>query len=368
MLYLDYTLPRSSLYMLFIDMPFRYSWRHLIQYFNSRIIQKQIGIETLSKKERIWHFAFAFFEVLPVLGFLVAIIDRMLFFKKSSTQLASNLLETMVPLYCKVFGNDAVSQSQKQQAYILPRYMDEMKKLAHDTGYEFSDILLANTILDRVSLFGGSIKASCGDTKKVATSYFHSHGRGADVVDVDKSFWRFDTLQNTTASNKQALLAVNTRQTLASCIYDGKNSCLYYAIGSDHSANRCYHRYKLDIAPNNITVLHNIDIPMGLLSPYTRLFTHEKTATTYGFVAIGWHGIVGCYFGINEHGLSVSGCSVPGKSQPGVPNHLLIRQILEEAKTTLDAKKIIDIAKPSASMNLLIAASDGIVRIEVLRH
>ncbi len=379
MLLLDYRLPRTSYYILFLDAPFRYSWRHLIQYFNARIIRKQTGVESLTKKERAIHFWLAFLEMVPFLGMAVAIIDRQLFYRnlkplttysEVEKSIASYMLATYVPLYCKIFGNDAQKQTSKQERYILPRYLAEMKQVAHDTDTPFSQVLLANTILDRLTLFGGSIKATHGEATKVATSYFHSHGRGDDVFNPDKSFWRFDELQKSSHPPKKALSRVNMPHTIASCIYDGKNQCLYYSFGSDHAANRLYKRYNLKPllkTPHDITLAHNIDFPMGLFAPFTRVFIHEKTAATNSFVSVGWLAILGTYFGINEHGLCLAACSVPGQTQVGTPNHLLFRQILEEAASADEAQKIAKKANSASSMNLIIAAKDGLARVELGR-
>ncbi len=381
MWYLDYTLPRSSKYLLFLDAPFRYSWRHLIQYFNARIIFKQTGLETLTKNERMFHFSLAFLEVLPIFGMVVALLDRLIFYKKKHTvgqytskdaKPLSFMLQKIVPIYIKIFGDNAQKEAMAQEAYILPRYKEEMKQIAYITGTHYNDILLANTILDRLALFGGSILVKKQDTQKCATSYFHSQGRDKSVTDVAKSFWRFDMLEQASSNPRGALLKVNMQETISSCIYEGKNQCLYYAFGSDYSAARPYRYFKIPFQiQDNTTVAHNIDFPMGLLAPFTRLFLYEKTAHTFAFVSVGWLGLLGTYFGINEHGLALSACSVPkaagGSSQIGTPNHLLFRQILEEAKTTDEAAKLVKKVKAASSMNLIIADCSGLLRIELGR-
>ena len=378
MILLDYTLPRSSRYMLFIDAPFRYSWRHLIQYFTSNIVRKQTGLELLTPTEKAVHFGLAFLEVLPVLGIAVALLDRLFFSKKRGIvttyskrdiTTAGFLLEKIVPIYCKIFGGDAKKQALAQEPYILPRYIEEMKNLARITGTHFEDVLAANTILDRLTLFGGSIKAENSSATKIATNYFHSQGRDSSVADVYKSFWRFDKLSQAVVEGKKALLQVCMQETIASCIYDGTRQKLLWAFGSDNSANRPYKSYnlkKLFKTNHNVLLLQNIDFPMGLLAPFTRLFVREPTSL-YSFVSVGWLGIVGCYSGINEHGLAVAACSVPAntsKTKKGTPVHLIIRQILEEAKTTEEAKVIIQKAIPASSMNLIIATEQTLIRIE----
>lgn len=352
MLFLDYRLPRISRYLLFLDAPFRYSWRHLIQYFTSRIVYKKTQKELLTARERFIHFTIAFLEILPIIGILVALIDVALFSKRSDKAYTSFMFHNVLPIYSKIFGPDP-----KQESYILPRYIDEMKKIAHDSSVPYADVLRANTILDRLSLFGGSIIAQKGQACKIATNYFHSHGRGSDVADISKSFWRFDTLQQASIHD---LARVNMHETIASCLYDGKN--IRYSFGADYSANRPYKTQKLPWKPTDIRLAHNIDIPMNLLAPFTRITLHKN------FCSVGWLGIVGTYFGVNEHGLALAACSVPHFSQDGTPNHLLFRQILEEARDGNEALKLVEKALPAVSMNLIVAAADGLYRVEIGLH
>lgn len=381
MLFLDYSLPRISWYIFFMDAPFRYSRRHLIQYFNSNIVRKQTGIELLTPAQKAVHFTFAFLEVLPIVGLFVACVDRILFSTKRAVvaaysnkdmQIASYMLEKIAPTYCKIFGPDAQKQASMQEAYILPRYADEMKALAHQTGMHYKDILVANTILDRLALCGGSIKATNADAYKVATNYFHSHGRGDSVHDAYKSFWRYDMLAASTDSSKNALKKIAMQETIASCVYDATSQKLLYAFGSDYSANRPYRCYSLKALlgkSHELTLIHNIDVPMGLLAPFTRLFVRPKTSQTHAFVSIGWLGLIGTYSGINEHGLIVAACSVPGQKpvQGRTPNQLLIRQILEEASNLQEATDLIKKTTPSSPMNLIIATSSSIIRVELAR-
>lgn len=380
-MFLDYSLPRSSRYILFMDAPFRYSWRHLIQYFNSNIVRKQTGIELLTAKQKALHLALAFFEVLPILGIGVACIDWLIFSRKPrrvtdystrDIQAASLMLTKIAPVYCKIFGDDAQKQASLQEAYILPRYIEEMKELARKTGTHYKEVLVANTIVDRLSICGGSIKADNEATTKIATNYFHSQGRGHDVLDAYKSFRRYDTLAGASGNTKEALFKIALQETIASCFYDGKSQKLLYAFGSEYSANRTYRRYNLQPLlkkSHNASLAHNIDVPMGLLAPFTRLFAHPQTPKTHAFVSVGWLGLIGTYSGINEHGLFVAACSVPWQKQAQgrTPNHLLIRQILEEAKTIEEATKLIKNTTPSAPMNLIIATSSDIIRVELAR-
>ncbi len=325
MFWIDYTLPRSSRYILFFDAPFRYAWRHLIQYFNDKIIRKKIGDGLLTASEKRLHFAFAFLEMLPILGLIVAVVDRILFYKKPkvirhySSDLApiiSYEMQKFLPLYMQLFGSDANVSALRQEHYILPRYIQEMKELSRLANVPYSRLLLFNTIVDRLPLIGGNEKSN--------------------------------------------------PQTIISLIFDGKKKRLLYAFGSDYAASRPYKKFNLKTFCKScpeITYSCNIDIPMALLSPFTRLFLHEGSSATNAFISVGWLGLIGCYFGINSHGLllSAKACLLPSKD--GTPSHLLFRQVLEEAKSCAEAKQILDRAKKASQMQVHLIGMDGSIQV-----
>lgn len=364
---IDYSMPKTSRYLLWLDAPFRYSSRHLVASFTSRIVKRETGIELMSKLERRIHFCLAFCEVLPVIGIAVALLDR-LFFSTTKRALNRYMLNKLVPFYCKLFGPDA--QTDAKKAIIASNYSEEMKQFALSANSTYDSVLLENSILDRLFIFGGSIIGKSDATKKVATNYFHSQGRDNLTPDVCRSFWRFDMLQKSEGSIFDALKKVNMQETIASCIYDGKKQKLYYAFGSEFAANRPYKTYDLSkFLPQKYSIIlgQNIDIPMGLLAPCTTFITHKKTAHTNAYVAISWLGMSGAYFGINEYGIAIAATNVPNISRARTPNHLIIRKILEEAKSHKEAQDIIEKSPPSASMNIIMACQNELYRIELAK-
>ncbi len=318
MIVLDYTLPRSSRYLLYLDMPFRYSSRHLIAYFNNRIIRKKTGSDYLTKHEERIHFAIAFLEVLPVLGMCVAIIDRMFFAKslapvynysKEDSKLASFMIKKLVPVYAKIFGK------QIHMPYFLPRYVEEMKTVAALTGTGFEEVAFANCLFDRMPLFGGS---------------------------KDKS----------------------TQETICAVKFDGKKKRLYYAFASHNAPDRLYKSFDLSwLLEKDCDEIfeHHIDVPMSLLAPFTRLFVHET------FVCIGWLGLIGTYFGINKHGLILAASSIVVQSKDGTPNQLFFRQILEEATDIKEAIGMLDKCTCSASMHVILASHGNKISYDLNR-
>ncbi len=318
MILLDYTLPRASRYILFLDMPFRYSSRHLIAYFHNRIIRKKTKINYLTKSEERIHFCIAFLEVLPLLGMVVALIDRMLFAKslapikhysKEDKKVASFMLTRLIPVYSAIYGKKI------HFPYVLGRYVDEMKAIANMTETSFEEVLHANCLFDRMAIFAGSKEQS-------------------------------------------------TQETIAALKFDGKKKKLYYSFASNHAPDRTYKCYNLSwLLQEECTIYfeHHIDVPMALLAPFTRLFVHD----TYVFV--GWLGLIGTYFGINKHGLILAASSIVVQSKEGTPNQLLFRQILEEAKNVKDAVAMLDKSTCSASMHVQLAARDGKISYDLNR-
>ena len=53
MFFIDYSLPWYSRYLFFFDAPYRYAWRHLLYYFQDKIIKKRTKVALFSQKERM---------------------------------------------------------------------------------------------------------------------------------------------------------------------------------------------------------------------------------------------------------------------------------------------------------------------------
>jgi hypothetical protein len=407
MFFIDYSLPWYSRYILFLDAPFRYSSRHLVLFFHNKSIHKHTRVSVLSYAESIAHFCIAFFEVIPILGLLVALIDWLLFKRplreivlesknpfeagkalvKACSDELQFIMHKILPIYKSIMvfrGKNPYEEAKKLERYIPERFIEEMKGIAKASGIAYDEILVANTIIDSLELFGCSICAmskerSSGKVcREYATNYFHSRGRGHTVIDVDRSFWRYDEMEAFNPdfdkrSLQEMLRRVNYRDTINTIIFDVNRREIQLAIGSDYTANRRLCRFKakklfgdtLQIdGPFNALLARNLDWPMAIFAPLTRVFVrrgHEHLATA----SIAWAGIIGAYSGMNEKGLSLAASIVPSSTQEGIPCQLLFRKILEEAKSVQDALKIIDKSRPSSAMNLMIAAADGIVHAEL---
>lgn len=408
MFYIDYSLPWYSRYLLFLDAPFRYSWRHLIFYFQAKSIKKHTGESVLSSAERVAHFTVAFLQAIPILGVVVALVDWLFFRRplrlirlesKEAIKVAEAtvkecqaelhyIISRVLPFYRSIItfrGKNPDLEAKKLEKHIPERFIEEMKALSLVSQIPYKEILLANTIIDMLDLFGCSI---CGVSKdretgqeshEFATNYFPSRGRGHNTIDVEQSFKRYDEmLAFFPGVSKRSLLKmlrrVNVRDTIHTMILDANRREICVAVGSEYVANRRLKRFtakKLFGAEKQIKgdfealLARNLDWPMAYFAPLTRLFVRQGNAQYHTTVTINIPGLLGGYCGMNEHGLCYSASIVPATTQEGIPNQLLFRKILEEAKSMREALKILEKCQPASSMNLILAAPDGIVHVEL---
>lgn len=408
MIFIDYSLPWYSRYILFLDAPFRYCSRHLLFYFQAKSIRKHTSVSILSKREKVTHFCIAFLEVIPIFGHLIACFDWLLFRRPlrlirlktlTANERAKNIteeccfelyfmLEKVLPLYRAILtyrGKKPYEEARKIEKYIPERFINEMQALSAASNIPYVEILLANTVIDMLDLFGSSICALSKNqetgqkSREFATNHFPSKGRGHNSIDIDHSFRRYDTVlasQPTLSTNSllQMLRKVNCKDTIHTVIADVNKRELSIAIGSDHVANRQPKRYSAQVLFGDAHMIQgdcqamlarNLEWPLAFFSPLTRLFVRERNGQYHATALINCPGLLGGYSGMNEYGLSFAASVVPAKTQEGIPNQLLFRQIIEEAKSIREALKILEKSRPACSMNLILAASDGIVHAEL---
>lgn len=367
-----------------------------------------LGINFLSITERVAHFSLALLELFPLLGLFVALVDRLVFncplriieidqqdpYKAGQAQAKACakelhfVIERVLPIYKAIVffrGKNPYEEAKKLEGYIPQPYIEEMKGLAEASGIAYDEILVANTIMDTLDLYGCSLCAICKDretgqiSRELATNYFHSRGRGHKVVDVERSFWRYDQLEACNpdfekGSLLKMLRKVNYRNTINTVIFDVNQREIQLAIGSEFSANRPLKRFTakqlfgdsttID-GPFEALLARNLDWPMAIFAPLTRLFIRRERANALTTVSISLPGVIGGYSGMNQMGLSLATCIVPSIVQEGISSQLLFRMVLEQAKSVHEALKIIEKSKAASAVNLMIAAGDGIVQAEI---
>lgn len=402
MFFIDYTLPWYSKFLLFFDAPFRFCFRHVYFYSQAKSIQKHTGEVILSKTQKWAHLAIGFFEMIPFLGHVVALFDwfffcmplRMVrvdtakaFVEECGAELRF-MIDCVLPFYKAIIsrrGKDPYAEAKKLEKYIPERFIEEMKAISATSGILYENILLLNTVVDMLEFIGCSVYAVCKEratgieSRELATNYFPSLGRSHHALDVDSSFKRYDDMASTHPKpSVKALLRlmrrVQCKTTIHTVIADTNARTLSVAVGCDYSASRSLKVFKAaslfgsdkEVAGTCKTILaRNLDWPMAYFAPLTRLFVRKGSAQFYATAIMNTPGLLGGYTGMNEHGLTLASTIVPSKSQEGIPNRLLFRKILEEAKTVREAHKIINLSQPGCAMNIIIAAPDGIMHAEL---
>lgn len=328
MFFIDYTLPWYSRLLACLDAPFRYAWRHLISYFQSKAISRHTGCQILTQKERIGHFVVAFLEVLPIFGLFVAVVDWLICRKPSKSASFAYMINRVLPVYkrmaafrkCDIKGLDE---------YIPERYTLEMKALAKESGIAYEDIFALNTLPDTLNLFETHLWAESKGSVKSA---------------------------------KKKIRSQNHRDTVLTAIFEGKKRTILLTKGSDYAANRYFKQFTLCKAGAVDALLAIcINWPMALFAPLGELVLRESEGKYHATAVISYPGLIGGYAGMNDTGLILSASIGRSDARGGIPRQFLIRQILEEASSIQEALKILDQCQVSSLMHLLIAGSDGSV-------
>lgn len=410
---IDYSLPTATnnCFSLVAKAPFLYGKRHLEMFGMNFLLKKNLGISLLDWKQSLKHLLLGLFEMIPVFGHALAHVDKSLNHRsirvihlkstdpyemgKEQGIILKKEIQNLVTKLLMIFragmrrqGKNPLTEARKLNEHIPPAYRKEMEGIALGAEVPFNDLLIANTIMDTMSLFGCSIYAVSHDpqntstTKLCATNYFSSLGQKPPVPDVDESFRRYNDLQAHSSSTsveslKEALLKVNYYDTIQSIIFDQRD--IHLAVAGEYSANTAYTHIKGDELFNNssttnaganttkkvVKLARNLDWPLPPLGPQTIILVRPAHDDIKATAIIGWPGMLGAFSGVNDQGTAISITVVPSERQVGIPGHLLFRQILEKAKSIKEAENIVKASNPASAWNLMVAATDGIARFEL---
>lgn len=407
---IDYSLPSGTTnsFALAAKTPFMYGKRHLLMWGMNFYLKRNLNVSMLSWKQSLKHLALGTLEMIPVLGHAVAFIDKTVNHReirvirlkstdpyemgKEQGVLLKNEIQTLVTKLLMVFrsnmrryqGKNPLVEAKKLAEHIPPAYLKEMEGIAAGSGVPFNDLLIANTIMDTMNLFGCSLFAISHDTQNnsttrlCATNYFSSFGQKPDVPDVDESFRRYNDLQAHSSSTnidslKAALLKVNYYDTIQSIVFDQRD--IHLAIAGEYAANTPYTHIKgNELFPNKpmanttkkvVKLTRNLDWPLPVLGRESFILVRPAHDGKKATAVVGWPGMIGALSGVNDEGTAISITVVPSVRQAGIPAHLLFRQVLEKAGSIKEAEKVVQAATPASSWNLIVAATDGIARFEL---
>lgn len=405
---IDYSLPQATNHPLKLaaTAPFTYGKRHLHLFGMDMLFRKHFKTSILDWKQSLKHLCLGLFEMVPGIGHLMAGVDRSLHNRpirviqltatdpyemgKEQGTLLKKEIQVLVTKLLMVFragmhsqGKNPLVEAKKLAEHIPADYRKEMEGIAAGAEIPLNDLLIANTIMDTMSLFGCSLYAVSHDPQNTstnrlcATNYFSSLGQRPGVPDVDQSFRRYNDLEAHSSSTnveslKAALLKVNYYDTIQSIVFDQRD--IHIAIAGEYAANTPYTHLKGDdlfktpltsTAKKVVKLARNMDWPLPVLGRETVVLVRPAHNDRKATAIVGWPGMLGAFSGVNQEGTALSITVVPSKRQVGIPGHLLFRQILERGGTVAEAESIVKASNPASAWNLIVAATDGIARFEL---
>ncbi|MFO0841244.1 MAG: C45 family peptidase [Gemmataceae bacterium] len=136
-------------------------------------------------------------------------------------------------------------------------------------------------------------------------------------------------------------------------------ACSAVSVGKDRSAT------------GGPLLARNLDYPsLGYIHHYT-LVTVYRPRGKLAFASVGFPGLVGVLSGMNEAGLALGVLEVfdskdgTAFNKKGVPYGLVLRQVLEDARTIDDAQRLLDKLPRTTTINVVIADRDSAAVLEV---
>jgi isopenicillin-N N-acyltransferase-like protein len=102
-------------------------------------------------------------------------------------------------------------------------------------------------------------------------------------------------------------------------------------------------------------------LSLGVADKYSTVFVYHPDAGRFGFVSIGWPGLIGVLSGMNEHGLALANMEVTRTPRfPGaMPYTLLYRTALERCKTVNEVIDLIQHTPRQTPNNLMVMDGAG---------
>ena len=100
---------------------------------------------------------------------------------------------------------------------------------------------------------------------------------------------------------------------------------------------------------------------LGVADKYSTIFVCHPDGGRYGFVSIGWPGLVGVLSGMNEHGLALANMEVTRSPRfPGaMPYTLLYRTALERCRSVNEVIDLIEHTPRQTPNNLMVMDASG---------
>jgi predicted choloylglycine hydrolase len=106
----------------------------------------------------------------------------------------------------------------------------------------------------------------------------------------------------------------------------------------------------------------NLDFPsFNIADKHSVVFAIKPDDGRYGFVHVGWPGLIGVLSGMNEHGLTIANMEVNRDTRPpsAMPYTLLYRTLLERCRTVDEALALLEKTPRQTANNLMIMDATG---------
>ncbi len=411
---IDYSVPSYTKFYFCLDANIRYGVRNLELATNAALFQAASAVSLIPLAELVYHIAFGVLLLTPILGHTLALIDyglhareiRILHLRSTDPYEQGveqgQALKSNIKLMCqlaKVINSLLKRGMLTQQDYekrIPPDKIKELKGMAKGANLPYQELLLVNQVIEKLvgcSVHAMETKSADGQTNTLSatnhfTSQFTQFTPSKKDPGIADTFKRYRELRHQSPDNSirhciNALRSVNNGLTVQSIVFDVNQKEIHLATGSGSAASRNFQHIKTDkifgagrsnesnFQGKIIKLARNLDFDFTtFLGPTTVMIVHPATSTKKSIATIGWAGMVGALSGMNEDGLSLAISlnlykSPSDKENTGTPNQVLFREILEKASTTHEARCSVEGTKIGSEMNLVVAAPDGIIKMEL---
>jgi hypothetical protein len=374
---------------------------------------KHIGLACselpLTLAERIGHIVLGIFELIPILGHLIAAIDyalngrmKVIILDSSDPflrgqQLGRELKDDIQLIYSLVLGeinrnrtNSFQTQNferkvEQLQEHLSDDLMLEMQRLSEGAEVELHDVFAVHAFIDIFAgRYGCSALASVINDSRVDRISTTNHFTGdlcffsmgsQESINRKNELDQHD-LDVSIRSHQTALTKVSREDTIQSVVFDINSKEIHLAAAWGYSSNTSWKALSSsEVFPNhpvisnpalgNVKLARTLDWPWLFLAPYTTVVVTNPGEGKKSFANVTFPGFLGVLTGMNEDRVALAACQAGSSTQNGQLITLLFRDVLENAGTCEEALNIIQNTTPASSMNLTIAAPDRIASIEI---
>jgi isopenicillin-N N-acyltransferase like protein len=163
-----------------------------------------------------------------------------------------------------------------------------------------------------------------------------------------------------TGHDRKLLTAANTLFDMSNMGYRPLFGCSSFLVPASHSKT------------GGSLFARNLDFfDLGYLHQYSLVMVHAPTDGKFGFAHIGFPGAMGCYSGMNEHGLAmarhevVSPKKMQGFSLQGMPFMFSLRSVLEMARNVAEAVQVLQGFRNTTLSIIGLADKDRVAVVEL---